>query len=339
MVTGSNPAAAASWSRSPVRAAAWPKILTTWVPRLPANSRLPPAGVLPGDPALLVRGGAERQVGLAEQPVVGDHAVAGRVDAGQAGPHRRVHADRAAGAEGGPGADGEAGFRTDPGHHQDQPGVHGDRRAVCGDRLDPQRGGLAALGATDLLHRGAGEHGHAAGFQLGADQGAELAVDGGQHLGELLELGHPQSPGGQRVGHLQADVARADDDRAAGRGVLQGAHDGEGVVHRVQQVHPVAGPECVQAGDGRPGRDGAGADDQLVVADDVLGSAGTGDRQLAAGDVDAAGEGVQPQPHARRLPGRRWCGARGCASGRPHRRRSRGCRRWRSSGRRRPPRP
>ena len=204
--------------------------------------------VLPGDPALLVRGGAERQVGLAEQPVVGDHAVAGRVDAGQAGAHRCVHADRAAGAEGGPGADGETGFRTDPGHHQDKPGVHGDRRAVGGDRLDVQRTGLAALGAADLLHRGAGEHGHAAGFQLGADQGAELAVDGGQHLGELLELGHPQSPGGQRVGHLQADVARADDDRAAGRGVLQGAHDGEGVVHRVQKVHPVGGARV------RPGR-------------------------------------------------------------------------------------
>src|SRR5437667_7736673 len=42
MVTGSNPVAAASWSRRPVRAAAWSKILTTWVPRLPANCRFPP---------------------------------------------------------------------------------------------------------------------------------------------------------------------------------------------------------------------------------------------------------------------------------------------------------
>jgi hypothetical protein len=48
-----------------------------------------PAGrVLPGDPALLVRGGAERQVCLTEQPVVGDDAVAGRADARQAGAHR-----------------------------------------------------------------------------------------------------------------------------------------------------------------------------------------------------------------------------------------------------------
>jgi hypothetical protein len=91
-VTGSNPAAAASWSRSPVRAAAWSKIFTTWVPRLPANSRFPPSGVLPGDPALLVRGGAQRQVGLAEQPVVGDDAVPGGEHVGQAGPHAAVDA-------------------------------------------------------------------------------------------------------------------------------------------------------------------------------------------------------------------------------------------------------
>ena len=86
---------------------------------------VPAGGVLPGDPALLVRGGAERQVGLAEQPVVGDHAVPGRVDAGQPGPHPAVDGDRAAGAEAGPGADGEGGFRADAGHDQDQPGVHG----------------------------------------------------------------------------------------------------------------------------------------------------------------------------------------------------------------------
>ena len=47
MVTGSYPAATASWSRSPVRAAAWSKIFTTWVPRLPANSRFPPQAFSP----------------------------------------------------------------------------------------------------------------------------------------------------------------------------------------------------------------------------------------------------------------------------------------------------
>ena len=38
---------------------------------------VPAEGVLPGDPALLVRGGAQRQVCLAEQPMMGDHAVPG----------------------------------------------------------------------------------------------------------------------------------------------------------------------------------------------------------------------------------------------------------------------
>ena len=89
----------ASWSRRPVRAAAWSKILTTWVPSAAGELAVPARGVLPGDPALLVRGRAQGQVGLAEQPVVGDHAVAGRVDVRQAGPHGPVHGDGAPRAE------------------------------------------------------------------------------------------------------------------------------------------------------------------------------------------------------------------------------------------------
>jgi hypothetical protein len=72
---------------------------------------------------------------------------------------------------------------------------------------------------------------------------APSRVDGGQHLGQLFHLGDLQAADGQGVGHLQADVPGADDDRAGRRGLFQGAHDGEGVAHRVQQVHPVAGPE------------------------------------------------------------------------------------------------
>ena len=98
-------------------------------------------------------------------------------------------------------------------------------------------------------------------FQLGADEGAELRVDGGQHLGELLGLGDGQAPGGQGLGHLQADVPGADDHRRLRVGFLQGAHDGERVVHRVQQVHPVRRAERVQSRDRRAGGDRAGADD------------------------------------------------------------------------------
>ena len=60
---------------------------------------VPAAGVLPGDAALLVGGGAERQVGLAQQPVIGDDAVPGGVHAGQPGPHPAVDRDRALRAE------------------------------------------------------------------------------------------------------------------------------------------------------------------------------------------------------------------------------------------------
>ena len=78
----------------------------------------------------------------------------------------------------------------------------------------------AAPGAAfaDGVDGGAGEDLDAAGGELGVDEGAELRVDGGQHLGQLLDLGDGQAPGGQRVGHLQADVPGADDDRA-GRGL------------------------------------------------------------------------------------------------------------------------
>ena len=55
---------------------------------------VPAQRVLAGDPALLVRGGAERQVGLAEQPVVGDDAVTGGEDVRQVGPHPPVDGDR-----------------------------------------------------------------------------------------------------------------------------------------------------------------------------------------------------------------------------------------------------
>ena len=128
-------------------------------------------------------------------------------------------------------------------------------------------------------------------------QGAEFGVDGGQDLGQLFHLGDGQPAGGERVGHLQADVAGADDHRDGRCSFLQGAHEGEGVAHRVQQVHAVGGAELVQAADRGPDRDGAGADDELVVADQLVGAAGGGDQELAGGDVDAAGGGVQPQPH------------------------------------------
>ena len=91
---------------------------------------VPAERVLARDPALLVRGGAEREVGLAEQPVVGDDAVAGGEDVGQAGPHLPVHRDRASDAERSSGAGGQAGVGADADDDQDHVGEagHGGRR-------------------------------------------------------------------------------------------------------------------------------------------------------------------------------------------------------------------
>ena len=132
------------------------------------------------------------------------------------------------------------------------------------------------------------------------DQRAQFLIDGGQHLAELFHLGDRQSADGQGIGHLKPDVPGADDDRAGRCGLLQGPHDGEGVTHRVQQVHAVAGAQGTgpgQAADRGPDRDRAGADDELVVTEQFLAAAGGGDLELAASNVDAAGGGVQPQPH------------------------------------------
>ena len=143
-MTGSYPAAVASWSRSPVRAAAWSKILTTWVPRLPANSRLPAERVLARDAALLVRGGAERQVGLAEQPVMGDHAVPGGEHVGEIGPHAPVHGDRAPGPQRGPGVAARAVSGRTPTTTRTMSASRVTVAAVGGGGLDPEPSRLAA---------------------------------------------------------------------------------------------------------------------------------------------------------------------------------------------------
>ena len=115
------------------------------------------------------------------------------------------------------------------------------------------------------------------GGEFGVDLRAQLRVDGGQYLGQLLHLGDRQAADRQGVGHFQADVPGADDDRAARGGGFQGAHDREGVAHRVQQVHPIGRAQGIQATDRGPDRDRAGADDQLVVAEQFIGSPGGGD--------------------------------------------------------------
>ncbi len=52
-------------------------------------------------------------------------------------------------------------------------------------------------------------------LELGADERAELGVDGWEYFGELLDLGHGDAARDERLGHLEADVAGADDHRSS----------------------------------------------------------------------------------------------------------------------------
>ena len=59
--------------------------------------------------------------------------------------------------------------------------------------------------------------------QLAMNQGPELGVDGGKHFGQLFDLGHRQTHGHGGLGHLEADIARADDHGADRAGPPRGS--------------------------------------------------------------------------------------------------------------------
>lgn len=157
---------------------------------------------------------------------------------------------------------------------------------------------MSPSGVFDLVDGGAGVHEHVVVLELCADQAGEFGVECGEHFGAALQLQHVHAAGGERLGHLETDVAGADDDRASGVLLVQLFLQGEGVAHGVDRVQPVTRAEGVEPGDAGVGGEGAGADDQLVVADQFLTAGLVADGELAPFDVDAGGEGVQPQPHS-----------------------------------------
>ena len=117
-------------------------------------------------------------------------------------------------------------------------------KAVSSDAGRFHRIDLEAAGRTpgrpgDPLDRRVGPYVDAVRGQLGVHERSEARVDGGKHLGELLELGDRQSTGGQPLGHLETDVAGTHDHGAGGLGLLERAHQLEGVTHGVQQVHTI----------------------------------------------------------------------------------------------------
>ena len=197
----------------------------------------------------------------------------------------------------GAGVGGEFGVGADSDHDEDEIDCARDRLAVLAGG-DGERTGV---GAGDGGDGGVGEDFDTVAFEFGVHKGAEFGVDGGQNFGQGFDLGDVDAAGGQGFSHLQADVAGTDDHRGGGVALLQGVHDGEGVAHGVQQVHPVGGAERVGAAepaDGWAGTDGAGAHDQGVVGQLLWGAGGVEDVEGVLVDVDAGGAGVGQHPHA-----------------------------------------
>jgi hypothetical protein len=102
------------------------------------------------------------------------------------------------------------------------------------------------------------------------------------------------------LGHFQADVAAADDDRGPGLLLVECGGDRERVAHAVQQVHPVAGSEHVQSGDGWTYRQRTGGHQQLVVAEHSFLAAAFRPHPMVC-HVDGGGAGVQLQAQPGRL--------------------------------------
>ncbi len=225
---------------------------------------------------------------------MGDHAVTGRPDVREAGGHGLVDEDGAARSCSGAGPDQEVGVGAHADDDQDQVDVPGERFSVGGGAVDVQAG----VGLADRRDGGVGVDVDAVLDQFVVDQGAEFDLDSGEDFGEHLDLGDVDAAHGEAFGHLQSDVAGTDDECPRRLDPVEGLREGEGVAHRVQQVHTIGRAELLQAFDRRPDRDSSGADDQFVVGDGIRAAVGTTHQEPLARHVDVGGEGVQAQLHA-----------------------------------------
>ena len=97
----------------------------------------------------------------------------------------------------------------------------------------------------------------------GAHQRAHLGVHGAEDLGPALDDGDGAAPAHERLGDLEPDVAATDDDDVAAPAALGDLEQPLAVVERLHAVHVGQ----VDAGDRRPAGHGAGAEQELVVAE------------------------------------------------------------------------
>src|SRR6195952_4787099 len=133
------------------------------------------------------------------------------------------------------------------------------------DRLPvgPHRPHPAVVADVEALDAHAVAHGHPHALHRLPDDGAHVGVDLGEGLRRVVEDRHLETAQRHRLGHLDADVAGADDDRAAVAGVGQVLDDGLAVLER---LHPedALGVDPLQR---RAQRAGAGGEHEVVVLD------------------------------------------------------------------------
>ena len=136
----------------------------------------------------------------------------------------------------------------------------------------------------------------------------------GRTSGERLDLGDVQAAGGESFGHLQTDIAGADDQRRGRLDGVEGVGERECVANGVHQMYSVVWPELVEAIDRWSDGYRSGADDDLVIADRGLVAVSVLDGDAPAGRRRSRLRWCPVVAACRWHPGRRSCGEPGCAS-------------------------
>ena len=131
---------------------------------------------------------------------------------GSWGGHGLVDDHRAAWPGLGAGGDEQVCVRphTDDGEHEVD--IPTEKLVVRTGSVDVQRR-TSAKGARDGGDGRARVHLDGMFAELGVDECAECRVDGGENLGQHLDLGDLQSASSESFGHLEPDVSGADDQR------------------------------------------------------------------------------------------------------------------------------
>ena len=205
--TASNPASSASCSPSPVRPTCRSQTLTTAVPRTPSNASSPPATPAPATRPCLLAVVPSGHVGRAVmQQVAGLAAVAGGPHAVHAGAHPRVDGDAAVWAERqARGAGQRRVGRTPTPTTTTSASIASPPAITRRTRSSPSRPstGVPQRTSTPCLR------------ELGGDRIGHVGVDERQQPRLALDDGRGQPARPEGLGHLEADVAAADDHRRA----------------------------------------------------------------------------------------------------------------------------